>query len=45
MIRIGILNKGSIFNWGHNFGYWYFIKNGTTMNTVYDIKDYKLSAT
>ena len=26
MIRIGILNKGSIFNWGYNFGYWYFIK-------------------
>ena len=28
-----------------DYGYWYFIKSGTTMNTVYDIKDYKLSAT
>ena len=24
MIKIGILNKGSIFKWGYNFGYWYF---------------------
>lgn len=31
-------------NW-EDYGYWYFIKSGTTMNTVYDIKDYKLSAT
>ena len=31
-------------NW-EDYGYWYFIKNGTTMNTVYNIKDYKLSAT
>ena len=26
MIKIGILNKGSNFNWGKNFGYWYFVK-------------------
>ena len=26
MIKICILNKGSIFTWGYNFGYWYFIK-------------------
>tara|TARA_B110001452_G_C15209275_1_gene419462 strand:+ start:170 stop:1306 length:1137 start_codon:yes stop_codon:yes gene_type:complete len=25
VIKIGILNQGSKFNWGHNFGYWYFI--------------------
>ena len=27
------------------YGYWYFIKNGTTMNTKYDIKDYFLTET
>ena len=26
------------------YGYWYFIKNGTTMNTKYDINDYFLTA-
>ena len=29
---------------GEQYGYWYFIKNGTTMNTKYDIKDYFLTA-
>ncbi len=26
MIKIGILNKGPKFNWGKNFGYWYYVK-------------------
>ena len=26
MIKIGILNKGPKFNWGKNFGYWFFVK-------------------
>ena len=43
MIRIGILNKGSIFNWGYNFGYWYFIKYFTKeLNEKgYEIKFYQ----
>ena len=43
MIRIGILNKGSIFNWGYNFGYWYFVKYFTKeLNEKgYNIKFYQ----
>ena len=26
MIKINILNRGPIFNWGKNFGYWFPIK-------------------
>lgn len=26
MIKIGILNKGPKFNWGKNFGYWFYVK-------------------
>ena len=26
MIKIGIINKGPILNWGKNFGYWFILK-------------------
>ncbi len=43
MVKIGILNKGPIFNWGHNFGYWYFLRyfNKELAEKGYDIKFFR----
>ena len=43
MVKIGILNKGSIFKWGYNFGYWYFIKyfNKELNEKGYNIRFYQ----
>jgi len=42
MIKIGILNKGPKFNWGKNFGYWYFVKyfQNELKDSGFDIKFY-----
>ena len=43
MIKIGILNPGTALRWGHNFGYWYFLKyfQKELFQNGYIIKFYK----
>lgn len=43
MIKIGIINPGTALKWGHNFGYWYFLKyfQKELFQNGYIIKFYK----
>ena len=42
MIKIGILNKGLSLKWGHNFGYWFYLKYfyQELLKNGYEIKFY-----
>ena len=42
MIKIGILNKGLSLKWGHNFGYWFYLKyfHQELLENGYEIKFY-----
>ena len=42
MIKIGVLNKGLSLKWGHNFGYWFYLKYfyQELLENGYEIKFY-----